>query len=376
MPYQSSSAASDLSLPRHSAVEWRESKGTSRKRTVTGAPALAEAADAPTPAIRRALWNLARALGASACERRRTADRLITLGPADAIERACGAPVRPHRRRTDGRGRRSVGLSDKPRRCRPEVAEHYPQIKASTVRAHIVGLTANDRSRHHYPSLARREALFTRHPDGSLGAFDGLDENHADEAEDLDVTATPPLEFALEAFLEEFILTNWEGIDWGRPLELWESDVNELGHQLATPVGRLNFLCRDTASDALVVVELKRGRPSDTVVGQAARYMGWDSAHIAAENQPVEGIIVAHEQDLRLAYAVAAVPGYRSSRTPLISRFRLPSDLPTSPEPLRAAGGACGTPRRPCRAIRAQSARGLSPRPNAQRTFARSDALA
>lgn len=185
-------------------------------------------------------------------------------------------------------------------------AEHYPQVKASTIRAHIVGLTANDRSRHHYPSLARREPLFTRRPDGSLGAFEGPVE---DEAEDLDLVATPPLEFALEVFLEEFVLTNWEGIDWGRPLELWEPETGELGHQLATPVGRLDFLCRDTATDALVVVELKRGRPSDTVVGQAARYMGWVRAHLAAENQRVEGIIVAHEQDLRLAYAVAAVPG-------------------------------------------------------------------
>jgi hypothetical protein len=188
-------------------------------------------------------------------------------------------------------------------------AEHYPQVKASTIRAHIVGLTANDRSRHHYPSLARREPLFTRRPDGSLEAFEGPVEDEADEAEDLDVAATPPLEFVLEAFLEEFILTNWEGIDWGRPLELWESETGELGHQLATPVGRLDFLCRDTATDALVVVELKRGRPSDTVVGQAARYMGWVRAHLAAENQRVEGIIVAHEQDLWLGYAVAAVPG-------------------------------------------------------------------
>ena len=188
-------------------------------------------------------------------------------------------------------------------------AEHYPQVKASTIRAHIVGLTANDRNRHHYASLARREPLFTRRPDGSLEAFEGTVDDEADEAEDLDVVATPPLEFALEAFLEEFILTNWEGIDWGRPLELWESETGELGHQLATPVGRLDFLCTDTATDALVVVELKRGRPSDTVVGQAARYMGWVGAHLAGENQPVEGIIVAHEQDLRLSYAVAAVNG-------------------------------------------------------------------
>jgi restriction system protein len=71
----------------------------------------------------------------------------------------------------------------------------------------------------------------------------------------------------------------------------------------------LDFLCRDTATDALVVVELKRGGPSDRVVGQAARYMGWVAAHLAVENQRVEGIIVAHEQDLQLAYAVAVVPG-------------------------------------------------------------------
>src|ERR1700688_531983 len=70
-------------------------------------------------------------------------------------------------------------------------AEHYPQVKASTIRAHIVGLTANDRSRHHYPSLARREPLFTRHLDGSLGAVEGPDEDHADEVEDVDVDAAP-----------------------------------------------------------------------------------------------------------------------------------------------------------------------------------------
>ncbi len=67
-------------------------------------------------------------------------------------------------------------------------------------------------------------------------------------------------------------------IDWGRPLELWESPTGESGNQLTTPVGRLDFLCRDGGSGALVVVELKRGRPSDRVVGQAARYMGSSTA--------------------------------------------------------------------------------------------------
>jgi hypothetical protein len=185
-------------------------------------------------------------------------------------------------------------------------ADRYPRVKASTVRAHITGLTYNDRNRHHYAWLAKREPLFTRNPDGSLSPFEP---DQVEEPEDApEDTPTPPLEFALEAFLEQFLLTNWGSIDWGRPLELWESETGELGHQLATPVGRLDFLCRDLATDALVVVELKRGRPSDRVVGQAARYMGWVRAHLANENQSVEGLIVAHEQDLQLAYAVTAVP--------------------------------------------------------------------
>jgi hypothetical protein len=33
-------------------------------------------------------------------------------------------------------------------------AEHYPKINSSTVSAHVIGMTANHRSRHHYPWLA------------------------------------------------------------------------------------------------------------------------------------------------------------------------------------------------------------------------------
>jgi hypothetical protein len=85
-------------------------------------------------------------------------------------------------------------------------AEHYPDVKPSTVRAHIVGLTANDRSRSHYAWLAKRDALFQRNESGMLTAFDpaggaGFDDEDSVEAED----GAPPLEFALEAFLEEFL---------------------------------------------------------------------------------------------------------------------------------------------------------------------------
>jgi hypothetical protein len=190
-------------------------------------------------------------------------------------------------------------------------AERYPDVKSTTVRAHVKGLTENDSSRHHYASLARREPLFTRSHDGALMPFDAT---AAGDAEDDDVDLDDAeveegdLEFALEAYLEEFLLTNFDRIEWGHPLQLWESEEGELGHQYVTDVGRLDFLCRDTADDTLVVIELKRGRPSDRVVGQAARYMGWVRANLARPGQRVQGLIVAREQEDRLAYAVAAVP--------------------------------------------------------------------
>ena len=82
-----------------------------------------------------------------------------------------------------------------------------------------------------------------------------------------------------------------------------------LGHQYVTDVGRLDFLCRDTADDTLVVVELKRGRPSDRVVGQAARHMD-GCARISRGRVSACRVSLSptNRQD-RLAYAVAAVPG-------------------------------------------------------------------
>lgn len=196
--------------------------------------------------------------------------------------------------------------------------QRYPLVKRTTVSAHITGLTANDRNRHHY-SVSRYTPLFMRTPDGHLAAYDpdtDLDNKESApedyEVEDEEgVTQISPaaMEFALEAHLEEFLVGNWNAVNWGRPLRLWKGNDGTSGQQLSTPVGRLDLLCVDTATDTLVVVELKRGRSPDSVVGQATRYMGWIRAHLATTGQNVEGIVVAHEYDDRLRYAAAAVPG-------------------------------------------------------------------
>jgi hypothetical protein len=81
--------------------------------------------------------------------------------------------------------------------------------------------------------------------------------------------------------------------------------------QLSTPVGRFDFLCVDRANGSLVVVELKRVRPSDRVVGQIMRYMGYAGIELAAAGQAVEGLVIAHEVDDSLRYAVSALPAIR-----------------------------------------------------------------
>ena len=64
---------------------------------------------------------------------------------------------------------------------------------------------------------------------------------------------------------------------------------------------------RQCAKDrqTLLVVELKRGRASDVVVGQIQRYMGYVLAELATEEQIVRGAIIALEDDLKLRRALS-----------------------------------------------------------------------
>jgi hypothetical protein len=197
-------------------------------------------------------------------------------------------------------------------------AEHYPRVSPTTVILHIRGLTVNDPQRRYHSRLARMRPLLWRRTDGSLEPFDpevqtieevGMSAAEAaDEAEPGLDTATAA-EFYLEAHLEEFLLTNWNRIGWGRRLSIWHGEDGKDGHQLSTPIGRLDFLCVDQDTNALVVVELKRGLPADHAVGQVARYLGWVRSNLAAPGQLVEAIIVAHDADQSLRYAVSAVSG-------------------------------------------------------------------
>ena len=57
-----------------------------------------------------------------------------------------------------------------------------------------------------------------------------------------------------------------------------------------------------------MVVELKKGRASDAVVGQILRYMGYISTDLAEPDQIVRGCIIALEDDLRIKNALKITP--------------------------------------------------------------------
>jgi RecB family endonuclease NucS len=79
------------------------------------------------------------------------------------------------------------------------------------------------------------------------------------------------------------------------------------GRQYSTLIGKIDLLAIDQNGD-YVVIELKKGRTSDHVIGQICRYIGWIKKKVASSKQKVRGIIVTREVDSKLDYAVEAFP--------------------------------------------------------------------
>ena len=54
-----------------------------------------------------------------------------------------------------------------------------------------------------------------------------------------------------------------------------------------------------------LVIELKKGRLNDKVVGQIQRYMGFIKAEVANKDQKVKGLIIGLKEDLGLQRAIS-----------------------------------------------------------------------
>lgn len=151
---------------------------------------------------------------------------------------------------------------------------------------------------------------------GSIGTVSNITK-HAEEIESLlegrrppalihsDANVEDPAVFALEKHLEDFLVSNWQNTELGTKFDIFSEDGELVGQQYPSDTGPIDILAISKDRKTLLVVELKRGRASDVVVGQTQRYMGYVQDELAEAGQGVQGVIIALEDDLRLRRALS-----------------------------------------------------------------------
>lgn len=117
-----------------------------------------------------------------------------------------------------------------------------------------------------------------------------------------------PSVFALEKHLEDFLVSNWAYTELGQSYDIVEDEDEDegglIGRQYPSDTGNIDILAISKDRSEYLVIELKKGRASDAVVGQIQRYMGYVLDDLADEHQRVRGAIIALEDDLRLRRAL------------------------------------------------------------------------
>lgn len=154
---------------------------------------------------------------------------------------------------------------------------------------------------------------------GSIGTVSTVDK-HAEEIETIignrqapalvatDDTIEDPSVFALEKHLEDFLVANWPQTLLGRSYDIYTVDGEIIGQQYPSDTGPIDILAISKDGKELLVVELKKGRASDSVLGQVQRYMGYVLSELAEEGQTVRGAIIALDPDKRIEHALRVAP--------------------------------------------------------------------
>jgi restriction system protein len=169
-----------------------------------------------------------------------------------------------------------------------------------------------------FPATISREDMSDalRNSAGSIGTVSTISK-YADEIEALiggnrpamiiatDQTIEDAGIFALEKHLEDFLVQNWPHTELGKKYDIFEEDGEKVGQQYPSDTGPIDILAVSKDKKELLIVELKKGRASDVVVGQIQRYMGYVKEELAETDQVVRGAIIAFEDDVRIQRALS-----------------------------------------------------------------------
>jgi len=189
--------------------------------------------------------------------------------------------------------------------------QNYPKVKESSVRAHLIIMSTNAKSRiHHNVRPGSGHDLFCQIDSKTFRLYEaGKDpspiykendtENIVFDDDVSDEESSESAEFGFEKDLQNFLVKNLDLIEPG--LKLYE---NEGITGIEYPVGNrfVDILATDSNND-LAVIELKVSKGYDRVIGQILRYMAWIEKNLGDESQKVRGMIIARQisEDLKLA---------------------------------------------------------------------------
>ena len=103
-------------------------------------------------------------------------------------------------------------------------------------------------------------------------------------------------------------MNNWFQIELSKKYDLVTDEGVMVAQQYASDTGTIDILAISKDKKEYLVIELKKGRTSDVVVGQILRYMGFVNNDLAVNGETVRGVVIALEDDLRLRNALSMVP--------------------------------------------------------------------
>ena len=118
----------------------------------------------------------------------------------------------------------------------------------------------------------------------------------------LDLEPEPEGSPLLESAIEEHLVKNWSQ----SPFAARGVDYHD--RQVQIPTGIVDVLGWQSARRMWWVVELKRGRAADRVIGQLLRYTGWLRTERCLPREDVRGVILARDASDKLRYALSEVP--------------------------------------------------------------------
>lgn len=197
---------------------------------------------------------------------------------------------------------------------------HYPNIKRSTVRMHVDGMSVNSSNRKHHPSIKPGSGhdMFFKVDRGSYRLWDSendpqpiykssiekpkteFENDYEDEAEEVSETDESSSRFAYERDLKNYLANTLGTLETG--LKLYDEEgITGIEYPVG---GRFIDILAVDADDNFVVIELKVSKGYDRVIGQLLRYMSWIEKNLA-DGKKVRGWIIAREisEDLKLATA-------------------------------------------------------------------------